>query len=68
VALVEIGTFADPAVADMARGRLAADGIAALLLGAGLASLGLGGIAPVRLMVEARDRARAEAVLADPSS
>jgi hypothetical protein len=61
--LVEIESFADPTIADIARGRLAAEGIDAVLLGAGLASLGLGVIAPVRLMVEPRDRLRAAAIL-----
>jgi hypothetical protein len=67
VALVEIESFADPAIADMAHGRLAVDGIDSVLFGAGLASLGFGVIAPVRLMVEARDRVRAERLLADPA-
>jgi hypothetical protein len=66
--MIEIATFVDPTVADMARGRLAAEGIEAVLLGAGLASLGLGVIAPVRLLVEPRDRRRAEAILDDPSA
>jgi hypothetical protein len=66
--MVEIESFADATIADIARGRLAAEGIGAVLLGAGIASLGLGGIAPVRLMVEMRDRERAEAILADPSA
>ena len=63
--MIEVATFADPTIAGMARGRLAAEGIPAILLGAGLASLGLGVIAPVRLMVEPHDRARADAILGD---
>lgn len=66
--MIEIATFADSTVADMARGRLAAEGITAMLLGAGLASLGLGVIAPVRLMVELRDQSRARAILDEASA
>jgi hypothetical protein len=61
--MIEVGTFVDPLVADMARGLLAAEGISATLHGAGLAGLGLGVIAPARLMVEARDGPRALAIL-----
>ena len=66
--LVEIEVFPDPSVADIARGRLVAEGVDVILLGAGVASLGLGGIAPVRLMVDARDRVFAERLLAEFSA
>jgi hypothetical protein len=36
-----------------------------VLLGSGLASLGLGAMSPVRLMVDESDRAAAEAMLAE---
>jgi hypothetical protein len=68
MALSEVGSFADPVIAEMARGRLAAEGIDAVLLGAGVASLGLGGLAPVQLMVDPRDRLRATRILADPAA
>ncbi|WP_019834278.1 putative signal transducing protein [Sphingomonas sp. PR090111-T3T-6A] len=65
MALVEIETFPDHAVAEMARGMLAAEGIEAVLFDSGLASLGLGGLTPVRLMVDESDRAIAERLLAE---
>jgi hypothetical protein len=63
VALVEIETFPDHAVAEMARGMLAAEGIASVLFDSGLASLGLGGLTPVRLMVDETDQVSAERLL-----
>jgi hypothetical protein len=63
--MIEVGSFRDPVLAEMARGLLASEGIDAVLLGAGIASLGLGGIAPVRLMVAARNRLPAERLLAE---
>ena len=65
-AWVEVASFVDAMLADIVRGRLEADGIAVEVLGGAVASLGLGGLAPARLMVAARDEARALAVLADP--
>jgi hypothetical protein len=65
VALAELGLFHDSLAAEMARGRLAAEGIESVLFGAGLASLGLGSMAPVRLMVEKDDLDEAKAVLAE---
>ncbi len=65
MALVEIETFPNHTIAEMARGMLAAEGIEAVLFDSGLASLGLGGMTPARLMVEERDRLRAERLLAD---
>ena len=65
MALVEIALFHDPLAAAMARGRLAADGIEAVLFDGGLSSLGLGMMAPARLMVEEEDFEAAEAILAE---
>lgn len=63
MALVEIDTFPDHTIAEMARGRLAAEGIDAVLFDAGLASLGLGGLTPARLMVDAADERLARQAL-----
>lgn len=63
MALIELATFQNPIAAEVARGRLASEGIEAVLLGSGLASLGLGSMSPVRLMVEEEDRAAALAIL-----
>lgn len=63
MALVEVGLYHDPLLAEMARGRLQSEGIEAVLFGAGLASLGLGLMAPARLMVDERDQDKAEALL-----
>ncbi len=65
MALVEIETFPNHTIAEMARGMLAAEGIEAVLFDCGLASLGLGGLTPARLMVEEADRLRAERLLAE---
>lgn len=65
MALVELGLFHDRWAAEMARGRLAADGIDSVLFDEGLASLGLGLLTPIRLMVADSDKARAEALLAE---
>jgi len=68
MALVEVETFPDHTVAEMARGMLAAEGIVSVLFDSGLASLGLGRMTPVRLMVDEGDKRRAEQLLADPSA
>jgi hypothetical protein len=65
MALVEIASFHDPIAGEMARARLAAEGIESVLFDAGLSSLGLGGMIPARLMVGEEDRADAERLLAD---
>lgn len=62
--LVELASFPDRTVAEVARGRLAAEGIATMLFDDGLASLGFGALTPARLMVEEAERDAAEAVLA----
>jgi hypothetical protein len=63
--LVELATFHDPVAAEMLRFRLAADGIEAVLFGAGLASLGLGTMSPARLMVDEDDLEDAKAILGE---
>ena len=63
--LVEIAMFQNPIAAEVARGRLASDGIESVLFGGGLASLGPGSMTPARLMVEEEDRAAAAAILAE---
>ena len=65
MALVELAVFHSPLGAEMARGRLAAEGIETVLFDGGLSSLGLGLMAPARLMVEEEDLEAAEAVLAE---
>jgi hypothetical protein len=62
--LVELATFQDNISAAIARGRLAAEGIETVLFDAGLSSLGLGAMTPVRLMVEEEEREAAERILA----
>ncbi|MFN3388159.1 MAG: DUF2007 domain-containing protein [Allosphingosinicella sp.] len=63
MALVELETFFDGMAAEMARGRLAAEGIESVLFDAGLSSLGIGTLTPVRLMVDEEDEAAARRVL-----
>ena len=63
MALVEIALFHDRIAAEIARGALVAQGIDAILFDAGMAGLGLGMMAPVRLMVEAADEDAADALL-----
>ncbi|WP_454885976.1 putative signal transducing protein [Sphingomonas oryzagri] len=64
MALVEIETFPNAMIAEMARARLAAEGIEAVLFDGGVASIGLGGLMPARLMVPEADEALATKVLA----
>jgi hypothetical protein len=65
MALVELALFQNPIAAEVARGRLASEGIETVLFGGGLASLGLGSMSPARLMVDERDLAAASAILAE---
>ena len=65
MALVELAVFHSPLGAEMARRRLAADGIDAVLFDGGLSSLGLGMMAPARLMVDEGDVEDARAILAE---
>jgi len=64
MALVEIAIFQDNIAAEIVRGRLEAEGIAAILFDAGLSSLGLGAMTPARLMVDESDKEAAERLLA----
>lgn len=61
--LIELTRFPDRILAELARGRLAADGIAAELFDEGFASLGLGVMGSVKLMVDPRDAAAARDAL-----
>ncbi len=63
MALVELATFHDPTTAEIARSRLAAEGIETILFDSGLSSLGLGTMTPVRLMVAEQDREGARRLL-----
>jgi hypothetical protein len=65
MALVELAMFQNPVAAEVARGRLASEGIETVLFGGGLASLGLGSMSPARLMVDEGDLAAAQAILAE---
>lgn len=65
MALVELAVFNDVMAAEMARARLAAAGIPSLLFDAGISSLGLGAMTPVRLMVDDEDCAEAERLLSE---
>lgn len=57
--LVPVAEYSDRIAADVARLQLAAAGIEAVLFDGGMASLGLGMMTPVRLMVDQADSARA---------
>ncbi|MFS0737995.1 DUF2007 domain-containing protein [Sphingomonas sp. 1P06PA] len=61
--LVEIARFPDRILGELARGRLAADGIEAELFDEGFAALGLGVLGSVRLMVGENDAAAARHAL-----
>ena len=63
MALVEVAMFHDPVSAELALGHIRSEGIDGVLFGAGLASLGLGTMAPVRLMVDEAVEAEAKALL-----
>ena len=65
MALVELAMFQNPIAAEVARGRLASEGIETILFGGGVASLGLGSMTPARLMVEESDLRAAAAILAE---
>jgi hypothetical protein len=66
MALVEIAAFADVMAAEIARGRLASEGIDALLFDAGLSGLGLGTMVPARLMVDEADAETARSIVEKP--
>jgi hypothetical protein len=63
MALVEVASFHDPMMGELARLRLASEGIESVLFDAGLSSLGLGTMTPARLMVEEAEREEAERLL-----
>jgi hypothetical protein len=65
MALVELAIFQNPIAAEVARGRLASEGIETVLFGGGLASLGLGSMSPARLMVDESELRAAETILAE---
>lgn len=62
--LVQLATFDNRMAAEIARGHLASEGVPAILFDDGLASLGIGSLTPVRLMVQERDLDLAQTVLA----
>ncbi|GGE86534.1 putative signal transducing protein [Sphingomonas prati] len=59
MSLIELARFPDRILGELARGRLAADGIEAELFDEGFGALGLGVMGGVRLMVAPRDVAAA---------
>ncbi|MBV8970959.1 MAG: DUF2007 domain-containing protein [Sphingomonadaceae bacterium] len=63
--LVVAATLFDANAAAIARGRLEAAGIDAVLFDAGIASVIGSGVSGVRLMVDEADEAAARALLAD---
>ena len=63
MALVQLETFVSRMEAEIVRGRLASEGIPAILFDDGLASLGIGSLTPVRLMVDESDKQIAESLL-----
>ncbi|OYQ24992.1 hypothetical protein CHU93_14210 [Sandarakinorhabdus cyanobacteriorum] len=67
MALVCVETLFSPVEAEIARTRLEAAGIDALLFDAGIASLIGPGVSGIRLMVLAEDEASARRLLADPA-
>ncbi len=64
-ALVELARFGNRIEAELARLRLQADGIEAILFDAEMNSFGWGPMMPVRLMVLDEDRDIAERLLAE---
>ena len=62
--IVELARFQTRVEADLARLRLEAEGIEAILFDAETSSIGWGAIMPVRLMVRDSDRWQASRVLA----
>jgi hypothetical protein len=64
VALVQVARLDSRMAAEIVRGRLESEGIPAMLFDDGLASLGIGSLTPVRLMVDEDDEAVARDLLA----
>lgn len=65
MALVVVETLFDRIAGEIARGRLEAAGIDAVLFDGGIASVIGGGISGVRVMVDAVDEPAARALLAE---
>jgi hypothetical protein len=65
MALVEAEKFDNRIAAEIARGFLASAGVTAILFDDGLASLGMGSLTPVRLMVDEDDLDAARDILAE---
>lgn len=65
--LVELARFQSRVEADLARLRLQADGIEAVLFDTQTNSIGWGPMMPVRLMVLDRDRWLAASLLGEPT-
>lgn len=63
MALVEAARFYFYPEAEIARGRLEADGIAGIVFDGAMSAYTAGGLIPVRLMVDADDLARAREAL-----
>ncbi len=68
MALVVVETLFDRIAGEIARGRLQAGGIDAVLFDGGIASVIGSGVSGVRLMVDEDDAAAARALLADPGT
>lgn len=64
MALVQVARIESRMAAEIVRGRLESEGIPAMLFDDGLASLGIGSLTPVRLMVDEEDEAIARDLLA----
>jgi hypothetical protein len=65
MALVELAKFYDSLTAGAAHGRLEADGIESVLFDINMSWEGMGGVIPIRLMVDDEDVARARRILAE---
>lgn len=65
--LVPVAEYPDRIAADLARLHLEAEGLSPILFDSGVASLGLGLLAPVRIMVP-EDQAEAARILLNPAA
>ena len=64
MALVQVARLDSRMAAEIVRGRLESEGVPAMLFDDGLASLGIGSLTPVRLMVDEEDESLARELLA----
>ena len=64
MALVQVARLDSRMAAEIVRGRLESEGIPATLFDDALASLGIGSLTPVRLMVDEEDETLARDLLA----